>query len=228
MLGALSRALEDLASTEQVRVAVLRGEGEVFSSGYAIDRIPPGAELPERDEIDAVCEAIERCPLVVIAMIRAYAVGAALDIASACDFRFAEQAARLGITPVKLGLVYGWRGMNRIRRLVGRDGARRLFLTGDLVEAAEARAMGLLSGVFPDGETLERETYRFAERLGNRAPLALAGAKRVFHELDRLVALPPDVAAELHALRRAALDSRDVGEARAAFAEKREPRFTGR
>jgi enoyl-CoA hydratase/carnithine racemase len=228
MLAALGRELEGLAGRDAVRVVVLRGAGDVFSSGYAIDRIPAGADLPERDEIDAACEVIERSPLVVIAMVRAYAVGAALDVASACDFRFAEQGARLGITPVKLGLVYGWRGTSRILRLVGRDAARRLFLSGDLVTAADARTMGLLSDVFPDGEALERETYRFAERIGTRAPLALAGTKRVLHALEHVAALPPDVTAELLGLRRAALDSRDVGEARAAFADKREPRFTGR
>jgi enoyl-CoA hydratase/carnithine racemase len=227
MLAGLRQQIEELSRRSDARVAVLRGAGEVFSSGYAIDRIPAGADLMEPDEIDAVCDVIETSPLIVIAMVRAYAVGAALDVASACDFRFAEAGARFGITPAKLGLVYGWRGTYRIRRLAGLDGTRRLFLTGDFVLAAEARVMGLVTEVFPDPESLERETYRFAGRVGKGAPLALAGAKRVLRELDR-VTLAPETAAQLLRLRREALDSRDVREARAAFQEKREPRFSGR
>jgi enoyl-CoA hydratase/carnithine racemase len=208
------------------RVVVLRGAGETFSSGYAIDHIPRPEELAIKDEIEETCEAFEASPIVVIAMLRGYAIGAALDLACSCDFRFAERSCVLGMPPAKLGLIYGWRGTRRIERLVGRDAVRYLLFTGDLMNAADAEEKGLVTRAYEDAATLQLETYKFAERLASRAPLSLAGAKRVFRELDRAQDLPVRVEAELHELRRKALASDDAAEALAAFGERRKPNFT--
>jgi enoyl-CoA hydratase/carnithine racemase len=231
MLAALRDRVRLLAEQwPQVRVVILRGAGDTFSSGYAIDRLPSGEALAVKDEIEELAESIEASPLVFVALLRGHAIGAGLDIASACDFRFAERGCRLGITPAKLGIVYTWRAAVRIQRLVGRDAARWLFLTGDLIAAPEARSIGLVTRVFDDPADLERETRDFADVIAARAPLSVSGSKRIFYELERagLDTLDPAVARELHDLRVTALASPDVAEARQAFAEKRAPRFTGR
>jgi enoyl-CoA hydratase/carnithine racemase len=211
----------------EVRVVVLRGGGEVFSSGYALDRFPEPDELVLQDEIEELCQAIERSPLVVIALLQGIAVGAGLDVAASCDFRFAERTCRLGITPAKLGIVYTSQGSARIHRLVGPDRARLLFFTGDLVQAEEASRFGLVTGAYDSPQEAEREAYALATRIGGRAPLSVSGSKQIMAAIESSGGLPIAQVAQLHELRRAALRSRDCAEARAAFAEKRPPVFTG-
>jgi enoyl-CoA hydratase/carnithine racemase len=228
LLRELRRQLRVLeAKRPQVRVVVLRGGGDIFSSGYALDRFPEPDELGLQDEIEELCQAIERSPLPVIALLRGLAVGAALDVAASCDFRFAERTCRLGITPAKLGIVYTVQGSARIHRLVGPDWARRLFFTGDLVQAEEASRFGLVTAALDSPEDAEREAYALATRIAGRAPLSVAGSKRIMASIESSRGLPFAQVAELHELRRAALRSPDCAEARAAFAEKRNPVFTG-
>ncbi len=226
LLRDLRRELQGLeAKRPQTRVVVLRG-GEVFSSGYALDRFPEPDELALQDEIEELCQAIERSPLVVIALLRGIAVGAALDVAASCDFRFAERTCRLGITPAKLGIVYTVQGTSRIHRLVGPDWTRRLFFTGDLVQAEAASRFGLVTEALDSPEEAEREAYALATRIAGRAPLSVAGSKRIIGSIESSRGLPIAQVAELHELRRAELRSPDCAEARAAFAEKRPPAFT--
>ena len=165
--------------------------------------------------------------MVVIAMLMGHTIGAGLDLACSCDFRFADRSCKMGITPAKLGLVYTWRGTWRIERLVGRDTARLLFLTGDLVDVDFAEAKGLVTRAYDDAATLHTETYKFAEHIATRAPLSLAGTKRIFRELDRARDVAASIEVELHELRKIAMASEDVAEALAAFAERRKPNFTG-
>lgn len=221
---------EGLASFErswpQVRAVVLTGADGTFSSGYAIDRIPDAEHLAVEDEIEQLCQAIENSRLPVVALLEGNVVGAALDVACACDFRFATADCRLAITPARLGVVYTWRGTRRVHRLVGPDFARSLFFTGDPVRGSDAARAGLVTRVC-DAVTLREETYAFAERITTRAPIAVAGAKRIMRELERAADLPSETAAELHRLRQSALRSPDAAEARAAFQAKRSARFTG-
>ena len=210
-----------------LRVVVLRGTGENFSSGYAIDRIPDPDGLASRDEIEELCGAIEDSSLVVIAMLRGLVIGAALDIASACDFRLAERSCKLGITPAKLGLVYTLPGTARIHRLVGPDETRMLFYTADLVDADQAATIGLLTRVYEDPAELEHQTYELAARIAARAPLSVMGSKRIISAIEGAAAVTLRRAKELHELRRRALRSSDAAEARGAFAEKRTPLFSG-
>jgi enoyl-CoA hydratase/carnithine racemase len=210
-----------------VRVVVLRGTDGTFSSGYAIDHLPRPESLAVKDEIEELCQALEASPLVVIALLRGVVVGAALDVASACDFRYADSHCRLGITPAKLGLVYSVAGSARIHRLVGSASARLLFYTGDLVSAPQAAAMGLVTNVCDGAEELESETYALARRIAARAPLSVAGSKRIFRAIEMASAVDPVAIEALHELRRDALRSADSVEARVAFTEKRAPAFMG-
>lgn len=227
MLAAIGGHLTHLERRSTVRSVVLRGEKGVFSSGYAIDHIRGGDQLPYPDEIDLACKAIERSPLVITAVLQRFAVGAALEVACACDFRIAESGTRLGITPAKFSLVYSATGMARIARVVGMAVTRELFLTARLLDAKEAASAGLVTSVH-DSEELDAAVAAHTQRLADLAPLSLAGSKRVLYELAQANPLPHELALELHALRSAAMDSEDAAEAKAAFAEKRPPKFVGR
>jgi len=226
MLADLRQAVEDLSGAG-VRVIVLRGAGGTFSSGFALDRVPAPDDLPDVDDIEHLCRAIEAAPLVVVAVIEGTCVGAALDLACACDLRFAVESARLGITPARLGLVYSLHGTRRIERVTGRDGARRLFYSGDLVLAGSDVGRRLVSHVAPDTDALALAVHAFVSRVAANSPGSVAGAKRIFHALDASAPVSDDVAAALHRSRQAALASADCAEALAAFRERRAPRFTG-
>lgn len=228
LLADLRRILRDLELRfPNVRTVVLRGSGETFSSGFALDRFPEPDELDLQDRIEELCRAIERSPLVVVALLRGVAIGAALDVAAACDFRFADQDCRLGITPARLGILYSAQGTARIHRLVGPDAARRLFFTGDLMTAEEASRFGLVTEVGATPEDAERAAYALAVRIADRAPLSVSGSKRMITAIEAAGGLSVADAAELHDLRRSALRSPDCAEALTAFSEKRKPVFTG-
>jgi enoyl-CoA hydratase len=227
ILSELHGTIEELAGAG-VRAVILRGAGGTFSSGFAIDSIPSPDDLPEMDDIERLCQAIEAAPMVVVAVIEGACVGAALDVACACDLRFAVADARLGITPAKLGLVYSWRGTARIRRVAGHDASRRLFYSGELFPADSHVGRRLVSDLSPDPVALEALTQEFVTIVAGNAPASIAGAKRIFHALDASATIGDEVAAEVYRSRQAALASEDCAEARAAFGERRVPRFTGR
>lgn len=228
----LTRLRDELVGLEgrrgEVVAVVLRGTDGVFSSGYALDRLPDPDTLAIEDEIEHLCAAIEASSLAVIALLEGFAIGAALDVAAACDVRFAARDCRLGITPAKFGLVYTVNGTARLHRLVGPEWTRRLFFTAQLIDGEQAARIGLVSEIRDDSSELHDAVYEFAGSLVERAPLSIIGAKRIIAELERH---GPDLDAasreRLHDLRRVALRSADCAEGRAAFAERRPPRFTG-
>jgi enoyl-CoA hydratase/carnithine racemase len=228
MLVEIRGRLEALAGAGRVRVVLLQGAGGTFSSGFAIDQIPAPEDLPVDDDIELLCRTIEAVPFVVVALIQGVCVGAALDVACACDLRLATADALVGITPARLGLVYSWRGTSRVVRVAGPDAARHLFYSGELVRADSEVGRRVMSQVLPDEGALAVEADRFSETVAANAPLSIAGAKHVFSRLDQLVALDDDAGAEIHRLRQAALGSLDCAEARDAFAARRRPTFSGR
>lgn len=230
LLFALGDRLETLAREGEVRCVVLRGAGEeAFSAGYDIGRIPGGDQRPVRDEnpLDYGLAAIRAFPYPVIAMIRGFALGAGCHLAAACDLRVASQSARLGMPPAKLGVVYPVEGYLLFLRVVGLANAKELFLTGRPVDAFRALEMHLVHRVLPDAE-LEPYTLALADEIAEEnAPLAVRASKRI---LDRLSEGPLTEAdeREFRRLMAEAFASEDLREARAAFAEKRRPRFHGR
>jgi len=228
MLVEIRSRLDALARAGRVRAVLLQGSGGTFSSGFAIDQIPAPEDLPVDDDIELLCQTIEAVPFVVVAVIHGLCVGAALDVACACDLRLATADARVGITPAKLGLVYSWRGTNRVLRVAGRDAARHLLYSAELVRADSDIGRRVVSRVLPDDDALSLEAGRFAEAVAGNAPLSIAGAKHVLARLDDTVALDDDTGAEIHRLRQAALGSEDCVEARTAFAARRRPEFVGR
>jgi len=224
VLTALGDRLRQWAQEATVRAVVIRGAGEkAFSAGYDIGRIAQTRGDPLRYGL----EAVMAFPYPVIAAIRGFAIGAGLHLAMACDLRIAAPSARLSMPPVRLGIVYPIEGYELFVRTVGPAAAKALFLTGRQFTAQEALQMGLLHRVEPE-ESLEEYVMALARELAEEcAPLAVQGAKFIINRLA-MGPLSEEDAARAREMMVRAFQSEDAREARAAFAEKRKPQFSGR
>lgn len=217
------------AEREGIRCIVLTGAGEkAFCAGYDLRELQardPDAPLPD-EELGRTLSAMERLGPPILAALRGAAYGAGAELAAACDLRIAQPGVRLAMPPARLGIVYAPAGLERFVELVGLSQAKRLFFTGDPVEAEEALSIGLVDEVAKEGGALAR-ALELADRIGRNAPRAVQGMKRAF-TLMRRRELPPAAQAEVEGLRRASFASEDFQEGLRAALEKREPRFRGR
>lgn len=227
----LGDTLNSLKEEDEIRVVVIRGTGEQsFSSGYDISRIRSGETQetgPRRNPLEYGMASILAFPYPVIAMIYGYAVGAGFELAVTCDLRLAADTARLGITPAKLGIVYGHTGVRKILNLVGVAQTKELFYTGRLIDAQRAREIGLVDHVVPAQE-LASATYDLAREITENAPLSVRGTKITISKILNYQTLSPEDEAELRELQAQAMRSEDLKEGQKAFMEKRKPRFIGR
>jgi enoyl-CoA hydratase len=160
-----------------------------------------------------------------VAAVNGYALGGGCELAVACDLRYASTRARFGQPEVNLGIIPGWGGTQRLARVCGLGFAKELILTGRLVDAAEALQRGLVNAVYEPDELLPK-VLELGRSLAAKSPVALAYAKEASNR-----ALQADHAGSLaheSVLFAALFSTEDAKEGMTAFAEKREPRFTGR
>jgi len=230
LLEALPQVLA--AAVTQARVVVLRGRGDFFSAGYDIAQIPP--ELFHADPatvlehpFESCMRAVVDCPLPTIAAVNGHAIGGAVELAVSCDLRVARNGARFGITAARLGLVYPHAGLEKMLRLLGPANTRRLLFTGELVDASEARQLGLVNQVVSVDE-FQGAVQALARQIAASAPLAVQGMKQILRLVERNTALSEADVLQILALREESYHSEDFQEGRRAFAERREPRFRGR
>lgn len=227
MLRSLERAMHTAGTDSAVRVVVIRGDSDVFSSGYAISSFPEGEDLHETDELTAAGEAIAMCAKPTVAVLNGDAIGAAFDLALAADFRLAVTPAKVGITPARFGIIYPWQGVQRAVDVLGSTVARRLLLTGELIDAQQAHEWGGVDEISSSPHELDATEERWIERLLGVAPLSVAGLKQILRVVAR--GEPTEVErSEILTRRREAIDSADAREAREAFRAKRKPMFHGR
>jgi enoyl-CoA hydratase len=229
LIAALHAAVRDIVGNSAARCVIVTGEGKAFSAGADIKEF--GA-FERRSEFRAFIQqlefalgALELLPQPTIAAINGVALGGGLELAMACDVRIADPGARLGLPEIKLGLLPGAGGTQRLPRLVPTAIAKQMLFTGDPIDAAEAHRIGLVNEVADDGECLLR-AVELAEVLVERAPLALGAAKELVDHglgisLDTAIALERETVAQL-------FDTEDRVEGVAAFLERRSPDFHGR
>ena len=224
----LREALARLAATDDVRAVVVSGSGErAFCAGSHIGefeglrgRVAEGKLLLEK----LVYRELARLPMPTIAAIEGDALGGGLELALCCDLRIASARARFGLPEVRLAVVPGSGGTQRLPRVVGPARAKELILTGRIIAADEAERIGLVNEVVPAGEARSRADA-IAEDIAARGPLAVREAKRLIDAaLD--VDLDAGLAAELDASERI-FASEDMLEGARAFFEKRDPRYKG-
>jgi enoyl-CoA hydratase len=211
-----------------VRALVVTGEGKAFSAGADIKEFRaldgPMAFRGFIEDLERTLRRIAQLPQPSVAAINGMAFGGGLELAMACDLRVADPAAKLGVPEIKLGLLPGAGGTQRLPRLVPAAVATQMILTGDPVTADDALRIGLVNEVTESGGALAR-ALDLASSLATGAPLALAAAKRL---RDRAGSLPLDAALELERETVALLfATEDRVEGTAAFVEKRPPRFRG-
>jgi 2-oxoglutaroyl-CoA hydrolase len=221
----LAHLFDELGRDDDLRAIVLTGAGDkAFTAGGDI------AGFLERDpeELSRLAwnvAAAERCPKPVIAKLRGYAFGVGLELALACDFRIAADDVELGLPEIKLGMIPGSGGTQRLARLVGLGRAKDMVMRGRRLPAAEALAIGLVTEVVPAAE-LDAAVTRLVEELRALSPLALSMAKRVLnHAYDGPLGLGLEVEGLAYGLLRSTHDFREGVE---AFGEKRPPKFEGR
>jgi enoyl-CoA hydratase/carnithine racemase len=213
------------AAPGRARAVLLQGEGGTFCSGYDLNLLaaPTGDVLPD-DALMACLARLEALSVPTVALVRGAAVGAGFDLAAACDFRVGSEDAFFFMPPARLGIVYATDGLLRASRLVGVARAKNLFLTGRRLLSAEALTWGLLDECLADAQA---RALALCQTLAAQAPLAVAGMKESFRLLTRPV-LSEEERAGLRGVRARAFASEDAREGRAAFLEKRPPRFHGR
>jgi len=226
-LEELRGTLAELALDTSARVVVLTGAGEKafvagadikYMSGLGVDEAQAWGELGHRS-----AQLLETMPKPTIAAINGFALGGGCELALACDLRFAASTAKLGQPEINLGIIPGWGGTQRLARVCGLGVAKDLVLTGRVLGAEEALRIGLVNAVH---DPVAEKAAEVAELLASKSPLALAAAKRALnHALqgDHVENLEREATefAELFA-------SEDAKEGMTAFAQKREPRFTGK
>lgn len=222
MWGQLAQACTVARTDPAVTVVVLRGAGDHFCAGADIgelleSRTPSFLELNARAET-----ALATLPKPTIAAIDGDCIGGGCALALAADLRIATRRARFGITPAKLGIVYPAASLERAVGVIGPSAAKRLLMTGALVDAEEALRLGLVDRLVDD---LDLAVDEVAAELASRSLLTQAATKEMVAHIAATGSVPDDVAARWAAIAR---DAGDLAEGVAAFAERRPPRFTWR
>ena len=225
-IAALRRVWDHVDGAAELRVLVIASANpKLFCAGADIKAFTTLDEAGGRALVDAahdVFRAFERSSVVTIAAVNRLAFGGGCELAMACDIRIAGESASFGQPEIKLGIIPGFGGTQRLPRLVGVAKALEMNLTGDPISAAEAARCGLVNRVVPDAELLD-VALEWAGRLAVQAPLAVAQIKRVSAQRD----LDAGIAAEKDAFG-AIFASEDAKEGISAFLEKRAAQFLGR
>jgi 2-oxoglutaroyl-CoA hydrolase len=223
--GELAGLFDQLSGDDQIRVIVLTGTGDkAFSAGGDVMgflRTDPAT----LSRLAWNVAAAERCPKPVIAKLRGYVLGVGLELALASDFRIAADNVELGLPEIRLGMIPGSGGSQRMARMIGLGRAKNLIMRGQRVKAREALQLGLLSEVHP-GDELDGAVNKLIDELTALSPLALSMAKRVLdHAYDGPLGLGLEIEGLAYGLLRS---SHDFQEGVTAFVEKRKPQFEGR
>jgi enoyl-CoA hydratase/carnithine racemase len=225
----LDAAIEAAVANDEVKVVILRSASEkFFSAGADIKAFMANDTAANMEMIRVAHETeakIAAAPKIFIAAINGHALGGGLEMALACDLRFAAEGNyRLGLPEVTLGLLPGNGGTQRLPRLIGANKALEMMITGESIGPQEALSLGLVNKLFPADKLLE-ETEAYARKVASGATVAIAAIKRAVYAgidmpLDKALAYERKLIEPL-------FNTADAAEGFAAFAEKRPPVYKG-
>ncbi len=225
----LDAAVSAVLADPDIRATVLTGAGDkAFVAGADIKELAELTPVGGRDYGlfgQSVLNRIENSPKPFIAAVNGFALGGGCELALACHLRLAAENAHLGQPEVKLGLIPGYGGTQRLARLVGKGRALQLVMTGEHIPAAEAKRIGLVNEVVPQPDLLDT-AISWAHKIAVNAPLAIRFAiEAVNHGLDMTLPEGLYLEATLFSL---CCTTEDMKEGTRAFLEKRPAKFTGR
>jgi enoyl-CoA hydratase/carnithine racemase len=223
----LSDAAGAVADDDAIGAVVVWGGKTIFAAGADIKAMVgygPEEIASDVGALEQACRDLEAIPKITIAAINGFALGGGLEVALACDFRYAAQDAQLGLPEIRLGIIPGSGGTQRLPRVVGLPRARDLIYSGRRLPAGEALDIGLVDRVATAAEVYGLATDE-ARSFAEGPSLAYAAAKHALAAADRPIAEGLAVEREVFV---PLFATRDQEEGMRAFLEKREPRFGGR
>jgi len=229
VIGDLEQCIAEIERDRSVRVVIITGAGEkAFVAGADISELAVLHPLEAKDHAargQRLFTRIENLPKPTIAAINGFALGGGLELAMACSIRIASENAKLGQPEVKLGIVTGYGGTQRLPRLVGKGAALAILLTGDAISAPEAYRIGLVAEIVPQAELLQR-ARQWAARMLVNAPVSLA---LTLAAVQAGLEMPLDEAMAFEAAQFGlSCTTEDMREGTKAFLEKRKAEFQGR
>lgn len=227
VLGDLNDLLDRCLEDSEVRAIVITGSGDkLFSAGADITEFA-SIQAGSRPKIEGnmVFSRIENYPKPVIAAMQGSAFGGGSELAMACHLRIMSASARMGLPEVKLGIIPGWGGTQRLPRLIGKTRALEMILTGDPVSAEEAFSYGLINKAVPAGEVLAG-AKALAARLAKGAPLAI---REIILAINRGLNTTLEEGLKIEAAgSKVVFASQDAKEGATAFFQKKPPNFQGK
>jgi enoyl-CoA hydratase/carnithine racemase len=232
LLLELEEALIEINEMEETRVIIIKGAGRAFSSGTDLQSLGGGGIDRSRSgyryhlsRMQGPYNRIETIEKPVIAQIHGYALGAAMELVLACDFRIAAVDTQFSLPEVRYGLIPDLGGCQRLARIVGLPKAKELVMTGRTIDGAEAEKIGLVN-VAVKAEDLEEEAKRWSEEFLSLPPLSVGLGKRVVDKsFDTDIHSSLDLTAQVQSM---LLQTEDFVEGVRAKLEKREPSFKGK
>jgi enoyl-CoA hydratase len=233
----LKQVFQELAVKTEVRAVILGGAGNHFSTGIDLEylmglqqdlnRLSEGRRQETLRHTIAYLQScvnvIETCPKPVLSAISGFCIGAGVDIAAACDMRYATASTRFSVKEVDLAIVADLGSLQRLPRIVGEGRARELAFTGRQFKGKEAHTMGLVNRLFKDQSELDAGVLALAQQLAKKSPLTLRGIKEAMnYSRDHAVSEGLSYVAGRNA---AMLLSDDLSESVNAHIEKRPPEY---
>ena len=226
LMDELASAVEGFDADPEIRCIVIAGDDGIFASGADI-RALRDRSFPEalRHPAARFWPRLAACATPLVAAVSGFALGGGCELALLCDLVVASETAQLGQPEITLGIIPGGGGTQRLARVIGKQRAMELVLTGRRIDAREAERLGLVNEVAPSGEWLER-ALELAHRVASRPPIAARLAKQAVLAADETsLSAGLDTERRLYEL---AMATDDRAEGMDAFLERRKPEFKGR
>ncbi|MCP4023163.1 MAG: enoyl-CoA hydratase/isomerase family protein [Desulfobacteraceae bacterium] len=227
MINEILDALRQIDKDYKTRILIITGEGKAFQAGADIaelKKMSPMALLRWNEGVVRINIGLEKLRQPVIAAINGPAIGGGMELAISCTFRIMTESAVLGLPEVKLGIIPGTGGTQRLPRLIGKGRAAQMLFTGETIDSQEALKIGLVNKVVKDGQAVQA-SEELALKINQNAPIAVEMIKDAM-EIGK--DLPIEQAVQ-HSQKNCVIcfSTRDMQEGMTAFLEKRKANFTG-